>query len=104
MGCGGQEYDVLFFVYLVEEPPCDDAVSPRRRGIVFEFLDIRAEVWAEAKLGINVFAEFFGYAFLPGASDGRKVFGELVCLEDAILTQRTAPFAGGRRQNLFSYA
>ncbi len=102
MSSSGQEYDVLFFVYLVKEPPRADSVTPCGRGVIFEFLDVRAEVGVKAELGINVFAEFFGYSFLSGASDGRKVFGELVRLKDAILTQRIAPCAGARRRSRFS--
>ena len=99
MSGGGQEDDVLSFVYLVKEPPRADSVSPRGGGVVFEFFYVRAEVGAKAKLGINVLAEFFGYSLLSGAGDGREVPGERVRLEDSILTQRIAPFAAGRRRN-----
>ncbi len=103
MCSGCHEDDVFFFVYFVEEPPCADSVSPRGGGVIFEFLDIWAEVRAEAELGIYVLAKFLCYPFLPGAGDGREVLGELVRLKDSILTQRTAPFGSGRRPSRPSY-
>jgi hypothetical protein len=40
---------------------------------------------------------------LSGAGDGREVFGERFRFEDAVLIQRIAPFAGGRRPSRPSY-
>ena len=53
MCSGGQEYDSLFFINLVEETPRADTVTPGLRRDAFEFFDVWPELGLLSELWID---------------------------------------------------
>ncbi len=79
--------DLFFLINFIEKSPGADAITPRIRSEIFEFLDIWSKMRMSAQLGVNKITKLFSNFPVAGLSNLLQVFLKLFGLEYSIFIQ-----------------
>ena len=79
--------DLFFLIDVIEKPPRPDAIPPRIRGKIFEFLNIWSKMRMFMQLRVNKIAKLLSNFAVAGSCDLFQVFLKLFGLEYSIFIQ-----------------
>ena len=79
--------DIFFLIDFIEKAPRPDAIPPRIRGEIFEFLNIWPKMRMFTQLRVNNIAELLRNFAVARSCDLFQVFLKLFGLEDLIFIQ-----------------